>query len=89
MSEGKREEAVRGTFVVAAVNSAEGFLQRALAVKSRDEVLQALEGAEQWIARAKQVVADGELPDGFGAPELRAPGPRLPLRDLDGGDGGA
>ena len=78
----------RGTFVIAAVNSAEGFLQRYGAAKTREQALEALEGAEQWIARAKLAIATGELPDGFEAPAVCPAGPRLPLERLDiDGDG--
>ncbi|HHH29043.1 MAG TPA: hypothetical protein ENK57_11965 [Polyangiaceae bacterium] len=79
---GKSSE-FRGTFVVAAVNSASGFLDRALAARTRGQAMQALEGAEQWIRRAREAVESGELPEGFGAPALRPAGPALPLEPLD------
>lgn len=80
---------IHGSFVIAAVNSAQGFLSRALAVKTREQALESLSGAEQWIAKARAALETGELPDGFGAPELRPAGPTLPLERLDGKDGGA
>lgn len=83
MSKGN-EEVIRGTFVIAAVNSAQGFLSRVVASKTRADALQAIEGAEQWIERVRKAVEDGELPEGFTGLELSPPGPRLPLAPLDG-----
>lgn len=86
---GKGKSEFRGTFVVAAVNSAQGFLDRSLASKTREQALESLDGAQQWIVRARRAIASGELPDGFGAPELRPAGPKLPLEALDTDDGDA
>lgn len=83
------EAEFRGTFVIASVNSAEGFLQRVLASKTRAQALEGLEGAMQWILRAKQAIEHGTLPEGFGTPEVRPAGPRLPLERLDTDDDGA
>lgn len=73
----------RGTFLVAAVNSAQGFLDRALACRTREQAIASLEGAQQWIDRARRAVEGGELPDGFDVPKLRPAGPKLPLEPLD------
>ncbi len=83
------EAEFRGTFVIAAVNSAEGFLQRVAVAKTREQALEALEGAVQWIERAKRTIEHGELPEGFGTPAVRPAGPRLPLERLDIDDDGA
>lgn len=84
MTEGEaKKKPVRSAYVTAALNSASGFLSRAQAARTRSQALEAIHGAEQWIARAKEAVESGEIPDGLHA-ELRPPGPRLPLESLDG-----
>ena len=85
MKSSKGSEAIRGTYVIAAVNSAQGFLARAVASKSKADALQALDGAAQWVERARAAVDDGELPEGVGL-DLAAPRPGLPLGPLDGSD---
>lgn len=89
MAEGMGKREFRGTFVVAAVNSAQGFLERSLASKTKEQALESLEGARQWIERARKAIESGELPDGFGAPELRPGAPKLPLERLDTDDSDA
>jgi len=87
MTDEKRAE-FRGTYVIAAISSSSGFLARALVTSTREQTLEALQGAETWVQRARAAVESGKLPEGLTAPELRAPGPRLPLAPLDGsGDG--
>jgi len=90
MKEAKETE-FRRTFVVAAVNSAAGFLNRAAATAGgRPELaIGALEGARDWIDRALVVLRGGGLPDELSPPALRASADALPLEPLDGGTGGA
>jgi hypothetical protein len=79
----------RGTFLVAAVNSAQGFLERALVCRTQEQAIASLDGAQQWITRAQRAIEGGKLPDGFDAPKLRPAGPKLPLEPLDTDEGGA
>lgn len=83
------ETEFRGAFVTAAMSSAEGFLKRAVAAKTRAQAIEGLDGAVLWIDRAKRAIVDGELPGGFAMPATRPPAPKLPLERLDIDDDGA